>query len=395
MYKFHRLPASAITPYMSSWMLWARRILDTVARIINHYFTTTISDYQEQDKNRATLLVWEVVLAQLDAIDGTLRPTWTQDLRHHIRMAYIKYHSNINYHTSINFNTLYISDAAMVQSTGDFEDPPDSNHIRPRLPPKTIHPFDFEHVINSDQLLHGTRNQLPTTSTSTACKRMTMSDLSARYSLDLARDGDPTHSPLLPYSVHYEQFSPLRTTVDTNPNCLPYDIAYRPSQQPYRDRAFRAPPANPVVPSSLNLEKVIPVPMDVDDSHLQDSEGFDSDEDDDDDYQDQNQPRFVMRSVVPSPKVSNSSSSSSKRVLLGDHEEDAMLQAAIEESLKPQFLHHRSNAPNTILSRSSQATATSNELVLKPSSIDPTPVPVEPAIPVEHAMDMNVTAAPI
>ena len=56
------------------------------------------------------------------------------------------------------------------------------------------------------------------------------------------------------------------------------------SQQPLRDRAFRNPPANPVVPPPLSLDKVIPVPMDVDDYNIKDgSEDFDNDEDDDGD----------------------------------------------------------------------------------------------------------------
>ena len=233
--------------------------------MLKQYFTTIIADYQVQDRNRVTLLAWKVVLAQFNAIDGPLPPSWNHELRYHIRMTYIKYHSNINYHTTVPVNNLFIPGFAMVLFTGDFEEPPDSSHIRPRLSPTIIYPFDFEDVLNSDQLIHGTRNQLPTTRTSTAFKRMTMRDLYARRSLDLAREDDPIHNKLLPSSIHYFSPNPLRNTKDINPNCLPYDIDYCSSQTPFRDRSFRNLPANPVVPPQLRLDKVIPVPMNVDD----------------------------------------------------------------------------------------------------------------------------------
>ena len=120
---------------MNEWMLWSVSTLSKVVLILSQYFYMTISSYREEDKNRVTLLVWEVVLNKFDAIDGPIDRTWTTSLRRDIRFAYMKYHSNINYVVDIKVEALHITDTTMLRITGSFDDPPDSSQIRSRFVP--------------------------------------------------------------------------------------------------------------------------------------------------------------------------------------------------------------------------------------------------------------------
>jgi hypothetical protein len=268
MVKLHQLESSSMTPYMIMWMQWAIAILEKVVDMLKQYFTSKILEYQAQDKNRVTLLAWEVVLTKFDNIDGPLVMPWYAELRHEVHMAYIRYHSNINYHVNIQVDNLFIPDNSMVSS---FEDPPVSSHLKPRFAPGHIYPFDFEDQITATQLVNGTQNQSPSTSTSTAIKRMTMADLYERRRLDIEREDDPDHVQLLPSSIHFYDPNPLRNTKDINPNCLPYYIDYS-SKNPFRDPvtgkvrdSFRNPPSHPLILQSVQAS---PLHMEVDDPHV-------------------------------------------------------------------------------------------------------------------------------
>ena len=125
--------SSSLNHQMNEWMLWSVSTLSKVVLILSQYFYMTISSYQEEDKNRVTLLVWEVVLSKFDAIDGPIDRTWTASLRQDIRFAYMKYHSNLNYVVDIKVEALHITDTTMLRITGPFDDPPDSSRIRSRF----------------------------------------------------------------------------------------------------------------------------------------------------------------------------------------------------------------------------------------------------------------------
>lgn len=115
-------------------MQWSVSILSMVVLILSQYFSMSISSYQAEDKNRVTLLVWEVVLSKFDA------RTWTTTLRQDIRFAYMQYHSNLNYVVDIKVEALHITDTTMLRITGPFDDPPDSPRIRSRFaPPSSSH----------------------------------------------------------------------------------------------------------------------------------------------------------------------------------------------------------------------------------------------------------------
>ena len=137
---------------MNQWMQWSMSVLSAVILILRQYFYMTISSYNEEDQNRVTLLVWEVVLSRFDAIDGPIDVTWTAKLRQDIRIAYIQYHSNINYVVDIKVAALHITDATMLRITGSFDDPPDSSQIRSRFAPSpSIHQSASSNITLSQQ----------------------------------------------------------------------------------------------------------------------------------------------------------------------------------------------------------------------------------------------------
>ena len=143
---------------MKQWMQWSKSVLSAVILILRQYFYMTISSYNEEDRNRVTLLVWEVVLSKFDAIDGPIDVTWTAKLRQDIRIAYIQYHSNINYVVDIKVTALHITDATMLGITGSFDDPPDSSQIRSRFAPSHL-------IASSNITLSKQRHTTSTTST--------------------------------------------------------------------------------------------------------------------------------------------------------------------------------------------------------------------------------------
>ena len=167
---------SLFNKLMHDWMLWSVSILSKVVLILNQYFSMTISSYREEDKNRVTLLVWELVLSKFDAIDGPIDKTWTASLRQDIRFAYMKYHSNINYVVDIKIEALHITDTTMLRITGPFDDPPDSSRIRSRFvssPSQSQVAMSASSTTTSSQLQHtmSLNSVVPTSSLSPAVQQ--------------------------------------------------------------------------------------------------------------------------------------------------------------------------------------------------------------------------------
>lgn len=125
------------------WLQWAISTLDKVVNILRQYFTSTVSEYQEQSHVNCI----EIVISKFDRIDGPLVRIWNADLRHEVHMAYIRYHSKISYHVTMQVGNLFIPDDAMVLFTGPFDNSPNASHINPILAPGIINPFDFEDQI--------------------------------------------------------------------------------------------------------------------------------------------------------------------------------------------------------------------------------------------------------
>lgn len=132
-----------------------------------------------------------------------------------------------------------------------------------------------------------------------------MAGLDERRRLDIEREDDPAHVKLLPSSIRFHEFNPLKNTKDINPNNLPHYIDYS-SKNPIRDPetgmvhdSFRNPPPYPVIQQNIRLDKANPIKDGPDDK---DSDGDDSEDDHD-------SSRIFIRPVT---KVSTHTSSSRK-----------------------------------------------------------------------------------
>lgn len=111
-------------------------LLTKVHRVLSLYSLNNINSYRMNDKIRVTLLAWELVLRNLNAIVQPIVKDWNKNLLFEIRLVYVRYHSNISYATTIiNWSTLFQPDhsVAIQLGTPPFDQPPDSSQLGSHL----------------------------------------------------------------------------------------------------------------------------------------------------------------------------------------------------------------------------------------------------------------------
>ena len=139
------------------WLQWAITILQKSVTILQRYFEYSLRSYRAEDKNRVTLLVWEVVLSKLDNIHGPFSSqSWNKDLLHEIRRAYIVYHSNISYAVDTDVKILFAPDWSIHNVIGSFDDSPDSSNLPSRHNTSDQRTSTVPTRITPSQLLNGT-----------------------------------------------------------------------------------------------------------------------------------------------------------------------------------------------------------------------------------------------
>ena len=126
------------SPSMQPWMNWLRSTLDKVILLLHAYTHQVISSYRVEDRNRVTLLAWETILRNIDAIGPTIIPEWDMNLMMEFRLVYVKYHTNISYVHRV--DNIFMSDLTITQHIGGFEQPPPdlsntTSHITPSIVP--------------------------------------------------------------------------------------------------------------------------------------------------------------------------------------------------------------------------------------------------------------------